>query len=78
MEEGSLAGGVGAAVVESFNDHELLVPVLRLGIGDVLVDHASPNQSKERLGLTPAQMAETIFKRFASSFSPDPRQVVAV
>jgi 1-deoxy-D-xylulose-5-phosphate synthase len=78
MEEGSLAGGFGAAVVESLSDHEVLVPVLRLGIGDVLVDHASPNQSKERLGLTPVQMAETILKRFAASFSPDPRQVVAV
>ena len=77
MEEGALAGGFGAAVVESLNDHEVLVPVLRLGIGDVLVDHASPEQSKEKLGLTPAQMATTILKRFAAAFSPDARQVVA-
>jgi 1-deoxy-D-xylulose-5-phosphate synthase len=77
MEEGALAGGFGAAVVESLNDHEVLVPVLRLGIGDVLVDHASPEQSKEKLGLTPAQMAATILKRFAAAFSPDARQVVA-
>lgn len=77
MEEGALAGGFGAAVVESLNDHEVLVPVLRLGIGDVLVDHASPEQSKEKLGLTPAQMAATILTRFAAAFSPDARQVVA-
>ena len=77
MEEGALAGGFGAAVVESLNDHEVLVPVLRLGIGDVLVDHASPEQSKEKLGLTPAQMAATLLKRFAAAFSPDARQVVA-
>ncbi len=78
MEEGALAGGFGAAVVESLSDHEVLVPVLRLGIGDVLVDHASPEQSKVRLGLTPAQMAESILKRFAAAFSPDSRRVVAV
>ncbi len=78
MEEGALSGGFGAAVVESLSDHEVLVPVLRLGIGDVLVDHASPEQSKVRLGLTPAQMADSILKRFAAAFSPDSRRVVAV
>ena len=64
MEEGCLAGGFGAAVVETLNDHEVLVPVLRLGIPDVLVDHASPDQSKLVLGLTPAQMSERILERF--------------
>ena len=66
MEEGALDGGFGAAVVETLNDHEVLVPVLRLGIPDVLVDHASPDQSKQSLGLTPPQMAERILKRFGT------------
>jgi 1-deoxy-D-xylulose-5-phosphate synthase len=64
MEEGALAGGFGGAVVESLNDHGVLVPVLRIGIPDVLVDHASPAQSKETLGLTPPQMAERIAGHF--------------
>jgi len=64
MEEGSLAGGFGAAVVETFSDHDVLVPVLRIGIPDVLVDHASPEQSKQSLGLTSPQMAERIITRF--------------
>jgi 1-deoxy-D-xylulose-5-phosphate synthase len=68
MEEGALPGGFGAAVVETLNDHELAVPVLRLGIPDVLVDHASPVQSKESLGLTPAQMADRIYERFGPVF----------
>ncbi|MCP9784643.1 1-deoxy-D-xylulose-5-phosphate synthase [Cyanobium sp. N5-Cardenillas] len=68
MEEGALAGGFGAAVVETFNDHELAVPVLRIGIPDLLVDHASPDQSKESLGLTPAQMADRIHERFGPVF----------
>jgi 1-deoxy-D-xylulose-5-phosphate synthase len=64
MEEGCLAGGFGAAVVETLNDRDVLVPVLRLGIPDVLVDHASPDQSKQVLGLTPPQMCERILERF--------------
>ena len=64
MEEGALPGGFGGAVVEALNDNDVHVPVLRLGIPDVLVDHASPEQSKETLGLTPPQMAERIVERF--------------
>jgi len=30
------------------------------------VDHASPDQSKESLGLTPAQMSESILRRFGA------------
>jgi 1-deoxy-D-xylulose-5-phosphate synthase len=78
MEEGALAGGFGAAVVESLNDHDVLVPVLRLGIGDVLVDHASPDQSKVSLGLTPPQMAERILSRFGTSLSLQNRAAVVV
>jgi 1-deoxy-D-xylulose-5-phosphate synthase len=82
LEEGALAGGFGAAVVEALVDHDVLVPVLRIGIPDVLVDHASPDQSKESLGLTPPRMAERILERFgvalsAPSVSPSRRPVVA-
>jgi len=66
MEEGCLAGGFGAAVVETLNDHDVLVPVHRIGIPDLLVDHATPDQSKQALGLTPSQMADGILRRFAS------------
>ena len=34
------------------------------GIPDVLVDHASPDQSKEKLGLMPDQMADKIVEKF--------------
>ncbi|MCP9803794.1 1-deoxy-D-xylulose-5-phosphate synthase [Cyanobium sp. T1G-Tous] len=81
MEEGSLAGGFGAAVVETLSDHDVLVPVLRIGIPDVLVDHASPEQSKQSLGLTPPQMAERIITRFGAplqSSIPAPAAPVAV
>jgi 1-deoxy-D-xylulose-5-phosphate synthase len=76
LEEGCLAGGFGAAVVEALSDQEVLVPVLRLGIPDRLVDHASPEQSKQSLGLTPPQMAERILERFGKAFPRSSRQAV--
>ena len=65
MEEGALAGGFGAAVLESMSDQAIDVAMLRLGIPDQLVDHATPQQSLEALGLTPAQMAVRIQERFS-------------
>ena len=64
MEEGVLDGGFGAAVLESLSDNDIPVSMLRIGIPDQLVDHASPQQSKDALGLTPVQMADRIQNRF--------------
>ena len=64
IEEGTLIGGFGSAIVELLNDNDIHIPVLRLGIPDVLVDHASPDQSKEKLGLTPEQMYLKIIDKF--------------
>ncbi len=69
MEEGALAGGFGSCVVESLSDEDIVVSTLRIGIPDKLVDHASPDQSKESLGLTPQQMASRIQDRFIISNS---------
>jgi len=64
MEEGTLLGGFGSSVIESFVDNDILVSTLRIGIPDKLVDHATPEQSKESLGLTPNMMAERIKNKF--------------
>jgi 1-deoxy-D-xylulose-5-phosphate synthase len=70
LEEGCLPGGFGSAVVEAFMDAELTVPVTRIGIPDLLVDHATAEESKVDLGLTPAQMAD----RILTLFSPQKNQ----
>ena len=64
MEEGTLIGGFGSAIVELLNDNDIIYPVLRIGIPDVLVDHASPDQSKKKLGLTPNQMTTKIINKY--------------
>ncbi|MBD2329465.1 1-deoxy-D-xylulose-5-phosphate synthase [Alkalinema sp. FACHB-956] len=62
FEEGCLPGGFGSAVVEALMDAEITVPVTRIGVPDLLVEHATPEQSKAELGLTPPQMADRILK----------------
>ncbi len=65
LEEGCLMGGFGSAIAESLLDAEIAVPLTRIGIPDILVDHATPDESKAALGLTPPQMAERILKLFS-------------
>ena len=72
MEEGALAGGFGGAVVEALSDHGIQASVLRIGIPDVLVDHATPEESKVALRLTPSQMAERILDHFGEPLASVP------
>jgi 1-deoxy-D-xylulose-5-phosphate synthase len=60
LEEGCLPGGFGSAVAEALLDAGLTLPILRLGVPDILVEHAKPEESKADLGLTPPQMSERI------------------
>jgi 1-deoxy-D-xylulose-5-phosphate synthase len=62
FEEGCIDGGFGTAVLEALMEANILVPVKRIGVPDLLVEHATPEESKASLGLTPAQMSETILK----------------
>ncbi|MEG5066868.1 1-deoxy-D-xylulose-5-phosphate synthase [Microcoleus sp. B3-A4] len=70
LEEGCLMGGFGSAVAESLLDNNVLVPLMRLGVPDTLVDHATPEQSFASLGLTPPQMADRILATFSRKQSP--------
>jgi len=65
LEEGCLMGGFGSAVAEALLDNNVVVPVMRLGVPDTLVDHASPEQSFATLGLTPPQMVDRILATFS-------------
>lgn len=69
MEEGCLPGGFGSAIAEAMLDADITVPLTRLGVPDRLVDHATPDQSKAELELTPPQMAERILKLFSKQVS---------
>jgi 1-deoxy-D-xylulose-5-phosphate synthase len=64
LEEGCLMGGFGSAVAEALLDADVVVPVKRIGVPDILVDHATPDQSFAELGLSSPQIAESILQAF--------------
>jgi 1-deoxy-D-xylulose-5-phosphate synthase len=67
LEEGCLQGGFGSAVLEALLDNNINVPVERIGVPDILVEHATPEQSLEALGLTGSQIADRVRQRFFSA-----------
>ncbi len=72
LEEGCLMGGFGSAVGEALLDNNIQASLKRFGIPDLLVDHATANESKADLGLTPQQVAEKTLKIF---FSKQPSSI---
>ncbi|MEM6445334.1 MAG: 1-deoxy-D-xylulose-5-phosphate synthase [Cyanobacteria bacterium P01_D01_bin.123] len=60
VEEGCVMGGFGSAVLEMLTDAGVTVPVTRLGVPDILVDHAAPQEALSRLELTSAGIADRI------------------
>lgn len=66
LEEGCIMGGFGSAVTEALMDHDVVVPVKRLGVPDILVEHAKPDEAKAILGLTGSQIAARVREMFFS------------
>jgi 1-deoxy-D-xylulose-5-phosphate synthase len=52
MEDHVLAGGFGSAVLETLNDHELDVPVIRVGWPDAFIEHGKVDDLRAKYGLT--------------------------
>ena len=66
LEEGCIMGGFGSAVGEALFDAEMTVKLKRIGVPDILVDHAQPNESYFDLGLTPPQISEQLLSSWFS------------
>jgi 1-deoxy-D-xylulose-5-phosphate synthase len=60
LEEHSLAGGFGSAVVEFVNDRGLPVRVERIGVPNVLVQHASQAAQRAHYGLSAENIAARV------------------
>jgi 1-deoxy-D-xylulose-5-phosphate synthase len=60
LEEHSLAGGFGSAVVEFLNDRGLDVTVERIGVSSVLVQHHSQSAQRSQFGLSPENVAARV------------------
>jgi 1-deoxy-D-xylulose-5-phosphate synthase len=51
IEDSSLAGGAGSAVLEFLNEQEILIPCLRLGLGDVFPSQGNRDQGLQEYDL---------------------------
>ena len=51
MEENSIQGGAGSAVLEALARHGIAKPVLLLGIADTVTEHGDPAKLLADLGL---------------------------
>lgn len=77
LEEGCIMGGFGSAIAEAILDAQVPASVMRLGVPDILVDHATPDESKAALGLTPPQMADRILATYQTQRPVLNRETVA-
>jgi 1-deoxy-D-xylulose-5-phosphate synthase len=52
LEDHVLAGGFGSAVMETLNELELQVPVVRVGWPDAFIEHGKVESLREKYGVT--------------------------
>ncbi|TAM77276.1 1-deoxy-D-xylulose-5-phosphate synthase [bacterium] len=60
VEEASLAGGYGSAVLEFVSDHGLAVTVERVGVPAVLVQHHTQGVQRAAFGIAPEPLAKRV------------------
>ena len=60
IEDGTIVGGFGSAVLEFMNEHGYKADVKIMGIPDRLVEHGTPKQLYEEIGLDANAIANTL------------------
>jgi len=69
VEEGSIMGGAGSAVIECLAKAGLAVPMLQLGLPDEFVDHGDPAKLLSMLGLDATGIEQSIQRRFGAKLA---------
>jgi 1-deoxy-D-xylulose-5-phosphate synthase len=60
VEDGTIVGGFGSAILEFMNEHGYKADVKIMGIPDRLVEHGSPKQLYDEIGIDANGIAEAI------------------
>jgi len=69
LEEGSIMGGAGSAVLEALAAAGLQVPVLQLGLPDRFVEHGDPVRLMHECGLDAEGIEQSVRRRFGPSLA---------
>jgi 1-deoxy-D-xylulose-5-phosphate synthase len=64
LEEGTILGGAGSAVMEALNAAGVVRPVLALGLSDVFIEHGDPAKLLALQGLDAVGIQRSIATRF--------------
>lgn len=64
MEDHTIVGGFGSAVMELLNEHGLNTPVLRIGWPNKFVEHGKEAELREKHRLTPSAICQTILSHY--------------
>ena len=67
LEEGSVMGGAGGAVSETLTSHDIVIPLLHLGLPDRFIDHGEQGALLAGVGLDVNGIENSIRKRFFSN-----------
>jgi 1-deoxy-D-xylulose-5-phosphate synthase len=70
LEEGVLAGGFGAAVLELLSDHQLSNSVVRLGIPDQFIEHGNVTAQYAEMGLDRQGIVKAALKLAPTTENP--------
>lgn len=68
IEDSVLSGGFGSAILEFFNDYNINVDVLRIGIPDVFVEQGKVCELWDSLDMSPEKIVLKIEKRWQNIF----------
>ncbi len=60
VEDGTVLGGFGSAILEFMNEHGYKADVKIMGIPDTLIEHGSPKQLYDEIGIDANGIAESI------------------
>jgi 1-deoxy-D-xylulose-5-phosphate synthase len=66
VEEGTILGGAGSAVIEALADARIEIPVLTLGLPDAFIEHGDPAKLLAQCGLDAAGIEQSIQRRFGA------------
>ncbi len=72
IEEHSLKGGFGSAVLEALQEEQVCsVPVKCIGLGDIVLEHGAPGKQRKDLKLDPEGLFDTIGSFYGSVLGND-------
>ena len=62
IEDGSIRGGLGSAVLEYMADHDLHPHVVRLGLPDLFIEHGTQEEQYQMVGIDTDSILQTIIR----------------